>query len=44
MAITTSHRPTIQQHAISAILLLAVPAGILGLWLQDQWAAFKARF
>lgn len=43
MAITRS-RPTFQQNAISAGLLLVVPAGILALWLQDRWAAFKARF
>lgn len=43
MAIS-SDRPTIQQHAISATLLLAVPVGILALWLQDRWAAFKASF
>jgi hypothetical protein len=43
MAITRS-RPTFQQNAISASLLLVVPAGILALWLQDRWAAFKARF
>lgn len=40
----TSDRPTIQQHAISATLLLAVPVGILALWLQDRWTAFKASF
>jgi hypothetical protein len=44
MAATTSDRPTIQQNAISATLLLVVPAGILALWLRDRWAAFKTRF
>lgn len=44
MAGTTSDRPTIQQTALSATLLVVVPAGILALWLQDRWAAFKSRF
>jgi hypothetical protein len=44
MAAVPSSRPTMQQNAISATLLLVVPAGILALWLQDRWAAFKARF
>lgn len=44
MAATTSDRPTVQQNAISATLVLLVPAGILALWLQDRWAALKARF
>jgi hypothetical protein len=43
MAAAPSSRPTLQQNAISATLLLVVPAGILALWLQDRWAAFKAR-
>jgi hypothetical protein len=44
MAATTSSRPTLQQNAISATLLVVVPAGILALWLQDRWAALRARF
>jgi hypothetical protein len=44
MAAAPSSRPTIQQNAISATLLLVVPAGVLALWLQERWAAFKARF
>jgi hypothetical protein len=40
----TRFRPTFQQNAISATLLLVVPAGVLALWLQDRWVAFKARF
>jgi hypothetical protein len=44
MAATTSNRPSFQQNAISATLLLVVPAGILALWLRDRWAAFRARF
>lgn len=44
MAATMSDRPTIHQNAISATLLLVVPAGILALWLHDRWAALKARF
>jgi len=44
MPATSSSRPTIQQHAISAILLVGVPVGILALWLQDRLAKFKARF
>jgi hypothetical protein len=44
MAATTSNRPSLQQNAISATLLLVVPVGVLALWLQDRWAAFKARF
>jgi hypothetical protein len=40
---TTSDRPSLQQNAISATLLLVVPAGILALWLRDRWAAFRAR-
>jgi hypothetical protein len=44
MAAATSDRPTIQQNAISATLLLAVSAGILALWLQDRWVALRARF
>jgi hypothetical protein len=43
MAAAPSSRPTLQQNAISATLLLVVPVGILALWLQDRWAAFKAR-
>lgn len=43
MAATRS-RPTFQQNAISAALLLVVPVGVLALWLQDRWVAFKARF
>jgi len=43
MAVTRS-RPTFQQNAISATLLLVVPVGVLALWLQDRWVAFKARF
>jgi hypothetical protein len=43
MAAAPSSRPTLQQNAISATLLLVVPAGILALWLQDRWAAVKAR-
>lgn len=43
MAATTPSRPTIQQNAISATLLVVVPVGILALWLQDRVAAFKAR-
>jgi hypothetical protein len=39
-----SNRPTIQQNAISATLLLVVPVGILALWLQDRWDDLKARF
>lgn len=42
MAATTD-RPTIQQHAISATLMLAVPAGILALWLRDRWTALRPR-
>jgi hypothetical protein len=42
-ATTSSSRPSIQQNAISATLLVVVPAGILALWLQDRWAALKAR-
>jgi hypothetical protein len=42
MAATRS-RPTFQQNAMSATLLLVVPVGILALWLQDRWVAFKAR-
>jgi hypothetical protein len=41
---TTRSRPTFQQNAISATLLLVVPAGILALWLRDRWAALKGRF
>lgn len=41
MAATPSPRPTIQQNAISATLLLVVPAGILALWLQDRWIALR---
>jgi len=41
---TPSDRPTIQQHAISAALVVVVPVGILALWLRDRWAGFKARF
>jgi hypothetical protein len=44
MAATPSTRPTVQQNAISATLLLAVPVGILALWLQDWWIALRARF
>jgi hypothetical protein len=44
MAATTSDRPTVQQHAISATLMLAVPAGILALWLQERWIALRTRF
>jgi hypothetical protein len=44
MAATSSSRPTFQQNAISATLLLVVPVGIAALWFQDRWAAFKARF
>ncbi|HKP24291.1 MAG TPA: hypothetical protein VJV39_10520 [Dongiaceae bacterium] len=44
MATTTSDRPTIQQNAISATLLLIIPAGILALWLRDRWATLTARF
>ena len=44
MAATPSERPTFQQNAVSATLLLVVPAGILALWLHDRWAAFKTRF
>jgi hypothetical protein len=44
MAATPSDRPTIQQNAISATLLFVVPVGILALWIQDRWAAFKGRF
>jgi hypothetical protein len=43
MAATPSHRPTLQQHAISATLLLAVPVGILALWLRDRWTALTTR-
>ena len=43
MATTLSHRPTIQQNAISATLLIAVPVGILALWLQDRWVRLTAR-
>ena len=43
MAASTSSRPTLQQNAISATLLVIVPIGILALWLQDRWTAFKAR-
>jgi len=43
MAATRS-RLTFQQNAISAALLLIVPVGVLALWLQDRWVAFKARF
>jgi len=39
-----SDRPTVQQNAISATLLLVVPVGILALWLRDRWAALRARF
>src|SRR5688572_24444136 len=42
MAATRS-RLTFQQNAISAALLLIVPVGVLALWLQDRWVAFKAR-
>ena len=44
MAATTSDRPTLLQHAISATLRLAVPAGILALWLQERWFTLRARF
>jgi hypothetical protein len=43
MAAAPSSRPTLQQNAISATLLLVVPVGILALWLHDRLAAFKAR-
>ena len=43
MAVTPS-RLAFQQNAISAALALVVPVGVLALWLQDRWAAFKARF
>jgi hypothetical protein len=42
MTATPSDRPTIQQHAISATLLVVVPVGIVALWLRDRWARFKA--
>ena len=42
MAATPTDRPTFQQNAISASLLLAVPVGILALWIQDRWVAFRA--
>jgi hypothetical protein len=44
MAAAPSSRPTFQQNAISATLLLVVPAGILALWLQDWWVGLRARF
>lgn len=44
MAASPSSRPTIQQNAISATLVLVVPVGVLALWLQDRWFALKARF
>ena len=44
MAAAPSSRPTMQQNAISATLLLVVPVGVLALWLQDRWATFRARF
>jgi hypothetical protein len=44
MATTPTARPTVQQNAISATLLLVVPAGILALWLHDRWVALRARF
>ncbi len=43
MAAAPSYRPTFQQNAISAALLLVVPAGILALWLQDRWTGLRAR-
>lgn len=44
MAATPSDRPTIQQNAISATLRVAVPVGILALWLRDRWTALRTRF
>jgi hypothetical protein len=44
MAATPTARATLQQNAISATLLLAVPFGILALWLHDRWIALRARF
>jgi len=43
MPAAPSSRPTLQQNAISATLVLVVPVGILALWLQDRWSAFRAR-